>query len=363
MSNAEAIRDWRKSPIVFIKDIWGLTPQPLKPEFIEKAKQSSLKDYKAEWFEPFIKGEHITWQQWVILLAVEKSLKYAAPKRISVASGHGIGKDACLSWLILWYLICFEDAQIPCTAPTSEQIHDILWKEIAIWLARMPEIIKNKYEWSAGYIRIKDSPETWFARARTARKENPEALAGIHGDFVFIIGDEASGVANEIFRPAEGAMTNENVLVVLVSNPTRLLGYFYDTHNSDKLNWQHLSFSSEDSPIVESDYCERIATKYGIDSDEYRYMVKGLFPKEDTVDDKGFVPLLIQSDLKQDHEDAFVGRIRLGIDPAGMGKNETVWVARDNYKAKIVGREKTRVGKSIAQKTATLIDLLGIKPE
>ncbi len=360
MSDSQLINSWRKSPIAFIKDIWSLVPQNLKPEYIEVSKRVPLKDFKKEWFEPFIKGKHITWQQWVILLAVEKSLKYAAPKRITIKTGHGIGKTSCLSWLILWYLFCFKDAQIPCTAPTSEQIHDVLWKEIAVWLDRMPKLVKELYEWSAGYVRIKDSPETWFARARTARKENPEALAGIHGDFVFIAADEASGVDNAIFKPAEGALTNENVLVMLISNPTRNLGYFYDTHNSDRLNWQVLKFNSEDSPIVEYDYCERIAAKYGKDSDEYRYMVLGEFPKEDTIDDKGYVPLLISSDLRFTTDEKFVGRIRLGIDPAGEGSNKTSWVARDNFKAKVLANEAISNGKGIAQKTITLLDFLGI---
>ncbi len=358
---SQLINNWRKSPTAFVQDMWNLVPQPLKPQYQDVAKRVPLKDYKAEWFEPFQKGKHITWQQWVILLAVEKAMKYAAQKRISVASGHGIGKSSCASWLILWYLTCFIDAQVACTAPTSEQMHDVLWKEIAVWIGKMPKEFAGLYDWSAGYVRIKQRPETWFARAKTARKENPEALAGIHGDFVFILADEASGIANEIFRPAEGALTNENVLAMLFSNPTRNLGYFYDTQHADKLNWQCLSFSSEDSPIVEYGFCERIAEKYGIDSDEYRFMVKGLFPKEDTIDDKGYVPLLVSTDLKYTTEEKFAGRKFLGIDPAGEGSNKTVWVLRDNFKAKVVAVEETSNGKGIAQKTATLIDFYGMK--
>lgn len=360
LTDTQIINSFRKSPIEFIRIMWHLTPQPLKEQYKDLAKQVSLKEFKAEWFEPFIRGKHITWQQWVILLAVEKAIKFAAPKRISVRSGHGIGKDACLSWLILWYLFCFKDAQVPCTAPTSEQIHDILWKEISVWLYKMPPEIKSLYDWTTGYVRIKERPETWFARARTARKENPEALAGVHGDFVFLIGDEASGIPDEVFKPAEGALTNENVLSMFVSNPTRLIGYFYDTHNSDKQYWQCFNFNSEDSPIVESDYCERIATKFGRESDEYNYMVLGEFPKAEMIDEKGYVALLVESDLKKAKEDIFVGKIRLGIDPAGGGKNETTWVARDNFKMKVMAKEKISTGKSIAQKTITLCDLLKI---
>src|SRR6266481_7271936 len=100
---------FQQSPILFIEKTWGLVPQRDNSKFV--------------------KGKHITWQQHDILLAVEAAIQGKALKRISIASGHGIGKTTALAWLILWYLFCFKDAQVPCTAPTSDQIHDVLWKE------------------------------------------------------------------------------------------------------------------------------------------------------------------------------------------------------------------------------------------
>ena len=125
--------------------------------------------------DKFIKGKHVTKHQVALLEAVETAMKDKAPRRISVSSGHGCGKSCCLSWLILWFLFCYKEAQIPCTAPTSEQMNDVLWKELAKWLNRMPDWARQKYEWTYSHIRITDAPETWFARAKTARKENPEA--------------------------------------------------------------------------------------------------------------------------------------------------------------------------------------------
>ena len=48
------------------------------------------------------------------------------------------------------------------------------------------------------------------------------------------------------------------VLVLMVSNPTRLIGYFYDSHHSDQRIWQRFTFDSEESPIVDWEYVERI---------------------------------------------------------------------------------------------------------
>lgn len=326
---------FQQSPLLFIEKVWGLVPERDNSKFI--------------------KGKHLTWQQHDIVLAVESAIRGDKVKRISIRSGHGIGKTTALAWLIIWYLFCFKDAQVPCTAPTSDQIHDVLWKELANWLYKMPKPLQELYEWQSGYLRIRERPETWFARAKTARKEAPEALAGIHSDFVLMIVDEASGVAEEIFNTAQGALTNSNILVILISNPTRLIGYFYDSHHKDKANWQILGFSSQDSPIVDHDFVLRIIEKHGRDSDEYRIRVLGDFPKADALDDKGYVPLLVETDLHKTPEARLVSRPRMGIDPAGEGDDETIWVVRDSFKAKVVGREKTSTAKTIAQKTLTLM--------
>jgi len=363
-SDVAKIIEWQKSPIAYIKDIWGLVPQKIKPDKAEEVKEyilsCRLEDIVESHFEPFVKGENITWQQCVILWAIELALEGKAPARISVKSGHGIGKSSCFAWLILWYLTCFLESQIPCTAPTSEQMHDVLWKELSIWINKMPKAFSDKFMWSTDYVRINEAPQSWFARAKTARKENPEALAGVHGEYVMMCIDEASGIPEVIFRTAEGALTNANTLVIMASNPTRLLGYFYDTHHLDAENWQNLSFNSEESPIVESTYCERMAQKHGIDSDEYRIRVLGLFAREDAIDNKGYVPLLSEKDLRFTTDDTLIGHKKLGVDPAGEGSDKTEWVARDNFRAMNVATEALSTSKGIALNTLTLMTYMDI---
>lgn len=361
--DVELYRRLQKSPILFVEKMWGLVPQPLRPEFREQALNAPFKDFRPDWFEPFQKGKHIAWQQWLLLLAVENAIQGKARRRISARSGHGVGKSCVLAWLILWFLFCFKDAQVPCTAPTSDQMHDVLWKEVAKWLHLMPAPVQVKYEWTTGYLRVTESPETWFARAKTARKEAPEALAGVHAEHVMFIIDEASGVPEEIFNVAEGALTEPNILVIMISNPTRLIGYFYDSHHKDKDAWQTLAFDSEDSPIVDHDFVSRIIKKHGEDSDEYRIRVKGSFPNEESLDEKGYVPLLTAADLRKAPDGELGGSLRMGVDPAGEGSDTTRWVIRDNFRAKLVATEKVSNSKSIARTTLTLIAEYGVQPE
>lgn len=365
-NDIEEIKKFRQSPIYFIEKMWGITPQPLKKEYRKAVAEVNpdYKDYKAEWFEPFIKGKHITWQQWLILKAVEDVVNRRVPQvKISIRSGHGIGKSTTLSWLIYWYLFCFKDSQIPCTAPTQEQMFDVLWKELSAWRERLPEGIKELFDITANYIRVIESPQTWFARAKTARKEKPEALAGIHSDYVMMLIDEASGVPEEVYNTGEGALTGENVIQILISNPTRLVGTFKESQKETNDEYLKLHFNSEDSPVVKKEFVERIVAKHGIDSDEYRIRVKGEFPNEEGVDDKGYLPLLNENDIKFTNDEELIGYRRLGIDPAGEGNDKSVWCVRDKFKARIVGSEAISNEKTIGQKSLTIMDAHDVEPE
>jgi len=228
-----------QSPLYFIEVMWKLTPQPLlcKTEH----------EHAVSCFGSFSKGKHITWQQYLVLKNIEDSLKVKKHLRISVRSGNGIGKDTMLSWLIHWFLFTRESSQIGCTAPTTSQMYDVLWKELSVWYQKLPKEAKQKFEWTTTHFRIKEKPEEWWARARTGRKETPEALSGVHGNHIMLIADEASGVPYEIFDSGQASLTGENTIVILVGNPVRLEGYFYDSHNKHKKNWTTFVFNGERS--------------------------------------------------------------------------------------------------------------------
>jgi len=348
--------------------MWGLTPQPVKPMFqplVDKlVEEGQWHEFKKDFFDNFEKGKHVTWQQWLILLSVERAIAGKGQKKISVVSGHGIGKTATESWLILWYLFCHLNAQVPCTAPSSDLLHDVLWKELKVWIDRMPVAASAVYDWTTGYLRVKESPETWFARARTARKESPEALQGVHGENVFIPIEEASGIDEEIFRAGEGSLTGENTLVLMISNGTRNNGYFYNSHHDFKHLYQVLSFSGEDSPLVNDRFVTGIIDQYGKESDEYKVRVQGRFPASEQMDTQGWIPLITDKQVNQVSEGLpFIGRTWLGIDPSGEGDDTTRWVARDRFQARVVATEATSNDKGIARKTYELIKQMNISPQ
>src|SRR5262245_14091797 len=46
--------------------------------------------------------------------------------RISIRSGHGVGKTALLAWCMAWYLLTRFPVKVVCTAPTAPQLTDAL---------------------------------------------------------------------------------------------------------------------------------------------------------------------------------------------------------------------------------------------
>lgn len=245
-----------------------------------------------------------------------------------------------ISWLLLWGLFCFKGAQIPCTANTVQQLYDVLWKEVGIWRDRLPDWVKKKYVMEKDYVRFEDEPgsgRNWFARAATSKKENPEALSGVHSPtLVMPICDEASAVADEIFEIGESSMTNPNVLMILISNYTRLEGYFHRSQVNKNGFFQVLSFSGEDSPIVDPDTIVRALGGHGRESDYYRVHIKGLPPNEEIDVGDEWIPLI--TELNYTLDGSMAQPVVMGCDPGGEGRNKTAICVRDPFKAVPIGK-------------------------
>lgn len=206
--------------------------------------------------------------------------RLAQDRKLTIRSGHGTGKSAFEAIAVLWFLCSFFPCKIPCTAPTGHQLSDILWAEIAKWLRVLEDrnpSMRGQIEWTSTHVCLRDAPEEAFAVARTARPDVPEALQGFHSENLLLVIDEASGVPDKVFEVGEGTLSTENVYVVMVANPTRMQGYFYDSHNKDRAAWACEWWNGEDSPNVSREYVANMAAKYGAESSIYRIRVRGEF--------------------------------------------------------------------------------------
>jgi hypothetical protein len=242
---------------------------------------------------------------------------------VCVSAGGGIGKSAFAAISCIHHLCTHPYAKIPTTAPSGKLLDDILWSEIAFWLKRCK--YQEVFNPTKGKLAIKGFPE-WYAVARTVPKDGKnlnDTLAGFHSPYLYILVDEASGVPNAVFTALDGAMTEENSKILLISNPVSTGGYFYDTI-SDPLGkgqfYKVLYFDSRESPLVDANYEQQIIARYGKDSAMYKAKVLGLPLSElDTI-------LITPEDydrLIATQRDRHVGRVILGCDVSEGGGNDS----------------------------------------
>ena len=281
-------RRYHKDPVLFVQEVIGVEPDP--------------------------------WQKQVLQWVAD------GERRISVRSGHGVGKSTVAAWLMLWHILLRVPQKTVVTAPTSAQLFDALMAELKTWILRLPPTLQKLIEVKADRVVLTAAPDESFISARTSRAEQPEALQGIHSESVLLIVDEASGVPEQVFEAAAGSMSGAEACTILLGNPVRGSGFFYNTHNSQRGNWQTLRVSCADSKRVSKAYVEEMAARYGEDSNAYRVRVLGEFPltDDDTIISLELVEAAIQRDVATNPSAPIVW----GVDVARFGSDKSALAKR-----------------------------------
>ncbi|RPI52828.1 MAG: hypothetical protein EHM49_05025, partial [Deltaproteobacteria bacterium] len=296
----ERLAHWYKSPLLFVNECF-------------------------EWK----KGTSPTPQQ------IEGLTGFAKNKRMSIRSGHGTGKSTLSAWISLNFISTRPYSKVVVTAPTNRQLYDIYWAELAKWFRRSK--LQDEFVQQKDKFFHKSAPKDWWIRlvspqARATKDEQAETLAGFHGDHLLIICDEASGIADPVFIPLEGALTQEDNKVMLLGNPTKNHGYFYDTHFHRDISkkWHHLHWDSRESPIVTKEMVDYFETKYGIDSNVFAIRIVGNPP---TDDQNALISLAwARQCLGNESEVAEDEPLYLGVDVARYGEDTSVILPRRGLK-------------------------------
>lgn len=257
---------------------------------------------------------------------------------VAMKSGHGVGKTMIMAITIWHYIGTRPFPKIPCTAPSKHQLYRVLWAELAKVKRQMEKttagrLWASRFELTKERLFHKDHGEEWQAVAATASKENSEALAGIHADYVLRIKDESSGIPDEVHEVMEGATGFIETKEIMASNPTRLEGHFFRVFNDPKEigTYKNLTFSCLGSLVsqggrVPDAYPERIRRKYGEDSNMYAVRVLGDFPK---ADGDSYIPMhLASSAIFRDIGDQTKFKRVYGVDPSYFGEDEAVLARR-----------------------------------
>lgn len=258
--------------------------------------------------------------------------------KVSIKSGQGVGKTGLEAAVFLWFITCFPYPRIVATAPTKQQLHDVLWSEISKWMSNSP-LLSQLLKWTKTYVYMVGNEKRWFGVARTATK--PENMQGFHEDNMLFIVDEASGVADPIMEAILGTLSGENNKLLMCGNPTKITGTFYDSHTRDRALYKCHTVSSAESKRTNKENIESLIRKYGWDSNVVRVRVRGEFPNQE---DDVFIALSTieqcGSRLWELPEGSLLPYIIFGVDVARFGDDETVIYRNARGKLKIAANRR-----------------------
>ena len=247
-------------------------------------------------------------------------------RKMSVKSGHGTGKSTTASWAMLWFLLLRYPVKVVVTGPTSSQLFDAMFAELKRWINELPKELQELLNVKSDRVELLRAPAEAFISCRTARAETPEALAGVHSDNVLLIVDEASGVPEQVFEAAAGSMSGHNATTLMLSNPTRSSGTFFESHNRMANSWWTRTWSCEDSPLVSDEFVDEMRLRYGEESNAFRVRVLGQFPLSD---DNTIIPFhLVEAAQHRDIVVADETDVVWGLDVARFGSDATALCKR-----------------------------------
>ena len=312
---------WKSSPTMMVLEAFGVKPDPFQAEALTHLAT------KPATFEDYLQGRLVSGPiSQTEYDNLRQEYETGVFGKVTIRSGHGVGKSTLEAWAVLWMLTTHYPVKIPCTATSRDQLQDVLFSEIAKWHSKMPEALRSEIEVTSDRAVLASNPTQAFAVARTARQEKPEALQGFHGENLLFVLDEASGIYDIVFEVAEGALTAPNAKALMCGNPTRSQGYFYDSHTRLKGLWHTMRVSCLDSHRVSPEYVESCKIRYGEGSNAFRVRVLGDFP---TGDDDAIIPLwLAEEAIGRDIRDDKSAPIVWGVDVARYGDDRTTLCKR-----------------------------------
>jgi hypothetical protein len=196
-------------------------------------------------------------------------------------AGHGVGKSAATSWIILWLMSTRPHFSGVVTANTRDQLTRKTWREVEIWRRRC--ITGHWFKYNATSLHHVVHKDTWRTDAIPWSEHNSEAFAGMHnaGRGQAIIFDESSGISDIIWEVAEGAMTDPDAFWFCFGNPTKRSGRFYDCWNKFARRWHKFTVDSRDAFVANKKRLAEMIEDWGLDSDYVRVRVLGEFPHQD----------------------------------------------------------------------------------
>lgn len=345
-----------------------MTPHEREVElikFIASCQRDPLKFIVAMW--PWRKGPLLNRKprKWLVRLCdrIKDKLEKNETRQVwevvqeAVASGHGIGKSAGLAQLLIWAMSTMEHTRGVVTANTGTQLRTKTWPELAKWHSMV-----SNHHWfnctATAFFHVLHE-KSWRVDAVPWSEHNTESFQGLHneGKRLFIAMDEASGIANPVWEATEGALTDARTDIIWLAfgNPTRPQGRFRDCFTKQRHLWGVDNVDSRTVDGINLDRIEKWRRLYGEDSQFFKVRVIGEFVDAAHNQLIALTWVVAARDREFDAAkgDGSQPRLRISVDCAAGGDNETVISAAQHYQTRIVVKKMTRHSFELATATVS----------
>lgn len=255
--------------------------------------------------------------------------------RICVKSSKGTGKTFLIAGLTLWFIFCHPDVNIRTLSPSYDQLIDVYMREINQHHKRMLKDVADEIIVKYDNVVLKDD-ETNMAVCISAKSTKRERQSGVHAHTQVYLFDEGSGIPDDTYSNAIGSLGTayKQGYVIVVSNPERGSEPFYTNLFTKKpKGWDVLTFTAFRSKQTNKKFIDEIRELYGEDSDEWRVMICGEFPRSDG---STYIPMSLVEESSQRvvHQAQWIRHpIVIGVDVARSKSGDaTVFVVRQGAK-------------------------------
>jgi hypothetical protein len=292
------------------------------------------------------------WQREILQMVKEGLINVNKAIQLATASGHGVGKTALVSWIILWALSTKPDTRGVITANTETQLKTKTWAELGKWYHMF--LAKDFFQLTATAIFAKDTAHerTWRIDMVPWSERNTEAFAGLHnkGRRILVVFDEASAIPDVIWETTEGALTDAETEIIwcVFGNPTRNTGRFRECFPGQRYAraWRTKQVDSREVSLTNKEQIKSWIDAYGEDSDFVRIRVRGVFPRTGEMEFISAEDVAAAAARETDSHphDALV----IGVDVARYGANESVIWFRKGRDARSIPPVRMR-GASVVQ--------------
>jgi phage terminase large subunit len=243
----------------------------------------------------------------------------AREPQVSVRSCNGAGKTLCAAWVVLWFLYTRPGAIAVTTAPTANQVKNLLWRRMRDAFTSAKVALPGRC-----LTQLLEIETNWYALGIATDKEvnfqGPHSPSG-----VLFVGDEASGLEPWIFTAMEGGMTEPGAKMFLIGNPNSAAGYFYESQRK----WEpqqrfHISAFDVPAHVLVPEWKVGMLKKHGKESPVYQVRVLGEFPPQgdDALISINWVEAAIARELDEGEP------CEMGVDIARRGSDESVAYVR-----------------------------------